>query len=530
MLVDGSATASVSTSVFTADTGAGVLARGSASVQLDGVAIEAIVADASGVGVGLELQDSAQAAATRTVIEGAQGRGALVSGASAELTLSDAVVRSTAASSTMALGRGVEVSGGRLTVRRALFDSNLEAGIYARSGSTVDLSDLIARRTARVMPKGQGGGVEMFDGTRATLSRVNADQNESGGVLIVGKAATATITDLVVRGIATPGFGALGVTTGGHATVSRAAFAADRWASVSCSDAGSWLALSDATILDAAAAPELEDAAGMTIGNGCHLTFRRAHIERTRRFGINLYNSIASIADLVVRDTRSVRPGSNDGTGLQLTSGSLILERVLIESSRRFGIECYGAGTNLEASDLTIHQTTGSTTGAPHCYGDVDDSMGSGIAMEFGSSLVATRVLVDGSHGANLVLCKDTGDPGTGVPTASISDAIFSSAAALPCTGRPDCPDATHAYGIEVFDGANLSLQRFVVEKNVRAGLSPLSAIANVTLRDGVISDEPLGLSYAGESRPINQLAERVLFERDQQNVLLPPPPSISPP
>jgi hypothetical protein len=463
------------------------------------------------------------------VIERSQGRGALVSGASAGLTLTDAIVRSTALSSTMSLGRGVEVSGGQLTVRRALVDSNQDAGIYAGAGATVDLADLIARGTMR-LGKGQGGGVELYDGTRATLSRVNADRNGSGGVDVAGWAVTATITDLVVRGILSQGFGALGVRAGARASVTRAAFAHNPVLSVFCADPGSWLALSDASILDALDSPESTDEGfGMLVVNHPHALLSRVRVERSRGYGINVSSSAtASISDLVVRDTRSAHPVSDDGTGLFFNlEGTAKLERVLIESSRRFGIRGSGPNISIEASDLTVRQTLGSTTGTHHCDGDVDDSMGEGISLETGANLVATRVVIDGSHGANLFLCPNTGGS---APTASISDAVFSSAAALPCTGRPDCPDPTHAYGIEIYGAANLALQRFVVAKNVRAGIAPLPGGANVTLTDGVISDQPLGLSYAGESRPIDQLTDRVAFERNQQNVLLPPPPSISPP
>jgi hypothetical protein len=529
LLVEDSATASVTGAIFARDVGAGVLARSGASAELDKVAIEAIAADASGVGIGLVVDDSARVSATRTVIEGAQGRGAWIRATGAQLALTDALVRSTAVSSTLALGRGVEVNGGRLTVRRAVFDSNREAGIYARAGSSVDLADLIARRTTSP-DKGYSAGVEIFDGTRATMARVNADLNDSGGVLIAGPAATATITDLVVRGIATRGVGSLAVYAGGRASVTRASFEADHWANAHSTDPGSWLLLSDATILDSAATPA-DPGVGALIENNSHASLSRVHVERSQGYGVGVYSAAtASIADLVVRDTRVVRLADNDGTAMAAAGAAVTIERGLLESNRRFGIEIYGPAGRVDATDLAIHQTLGSTTGGVHCFGYEDQSMGEGIAIEMGAVLRARRLSIDESHGANLVLCADTGDPGTGAVTASISDALFSTASALQCTGRADCPDASHAYSIEIVDSASLTLHRFVVEKDVRGGVGPLPVGANVTLTDGVISDEMLGLSYAGESRPIDQLLNRVLFQRDQQNVQLPPPPGISPP
>jgi hypothetical protein len=523
LLVEGSATASIGTAMLSQNQVRGALVRQSAALDLFDAAVEGTTAGNAVVGAALEVSDSASLELSRVVAERAQGAGVISSGM-ATLSVSDAVLRSIASSSTQAFGRGISASGGRVIARRVWVEGAHEAGIIAR-GSTaeIDLSDAVVDDTdAREIDRAQGVGIWIDGAARATLSRLSLFRNRSAGVQVTG-AGSATISDLVAKftdvrrsdGQAQAG---LSVEGGGIARVQRAVLVQNRGRGVLVGDPGSTLSVSDLSISDS-----LPDGAGfgqgMYVISQSHADLARVRIERCTHAGIQVVASTSSISDLFVSDIGLDPNDPTFGMGLAMTTAARAQAScVQLQGSTGAGLYVLDLNTVLSIDDLTIRGVLP--------IGAHQGGLGHGIDVIDGSSLFARRVVVDDTVGASLV----TIDGGSGrVNTASISDVVFSRAKAAPCAGT-GCPDPTDAIGVEVDPATNVRVSRFSITGAEKAGVS-IAPGATALFSLGTISGVPVGVELTPTAdMPVASVLDRVSFSGDAIDAELPPPPSIAPP
>lgn len=156
------------------------------------------VSDREG-GRGLSAQEGAQLSATRVLVDDNRELGIYGAGVGGMVTLRDVVVRATLPRDADAAGgRGIQVQwGGSVDGERVLVDENQEFGVFLYD-ATARLADVTVSRTFGSNIGEHGRGIEAIDGATLDLARVAIDQNRDVGLFISGEGTTATLTDVLV--------------------------------------------------------------------------------------------------------------------------------------------------------------------------------------------------------------------------------------------------------------------------------------------------------------------------------------------
>jgi len=208
-------------------------------------------------GRGLNVQDGAQATVIGSVFDGNRDRGVALSGAESSLSLVDSLINDTQGEQGDASG-GIGLSstdGASLNASRVVIDGNRTIGVYVMGqGATLELEDAVVRSTLGSEVDGSyGRGLDVELGAQATVRRVIFETNREIGVYVGSEGTSLLLEDIVVRDTAgrrSDGeFGrGLNVQLGGEAMVRRALFEGNREASIVVRDQGSVLELEDAVV------------------------------------------------------------------------------------------------------------------------------------------------------------------------------------------------------------------------------------------------------------------------------------------
>lgn len=151
-------------------------------------------------------------------------------------------------------------------------------------------------------------------------------------------------------------------------------------------------------------------------------------------------------------------------SGLGGGSAELDAEDVVLADAERFGVFASGEGAVVRLARARIE---GTRPGA-------DGSLGRGIELEYGASLTADELVVEGSHDAGLVAF----DPGT---TAELSDSAV--------IGTVPREDGTGGVGLVLLLGAGLRADGLLVDGSADAGISAAGDGSTLDLGRVTVSD-----------------------------------------
>jgi hypothetical protein len=525
--IDGSATASIGTALITGSVMRGVNAIGSATVDLFDTAIDGTLATPEAPATGLAATAQASVELSRSSIEGVQGAGVDVSDFGS-LSLSDLVVRAIRSSADRTHGFGLNANAGRLEGRRIWVRQARNVGITAYGPVELDLADVVVTDTFPEESDALYGLGMVIAGARATLARIWLERNHDTGLSVQG-ATTGTASDLTVRStlvrLSDGGAGAgILLLDGSSLVLLRAQVLENQARGIDIYGGGSTLVASDVEIADTLAdAPQ--HGQGIAMGAGGRLSGARIQIERGSHAGLDVsgLTTTASVSDLEVRGTVALDGDDAErGAGVVVTASAQFTARcVSLDATQSFGLLVEDAGSLASLTDLTVRGTLPPTNrSGPY---------GRGIGVELGASLIAQRVLVSETSGANIATLVGTALTSSEVSTASISDATLSLASARACSG-PGCPDISDAIGVRVSIRSSLRLNRFTITDEANAGVV-IDPGANVRLADGTIGGSPIGVELTPTpDAPLSAIADHVEFMGDGINAALPAPPSIQPP
>lgn len=188
-------------------------------------------------GIGLAVRDGCPTQVRRTVFANNHRAGVLVSDPETDLLMEDVVVRDTQSDeATETLGRGMEVQlGAKVTLRRAVFQRNQEAGIIATdTGTHLIAEELVVRDTSGFGPNFvDGRGLSVQEGARASVTSALFQGNRFMGIYVASSGSELVLEDAVVRDTESNNlddrFGrGLGVQFGGSAEVRRSWFSSNK--------------------------------------------------------------------------------------------------------------------------------------------------------------------------------------------------------------------------------------------------------------------------------------------------------------
>jgi hypothetical protein len=193
----------VSESIFDDMGEVGALAKGDGSVvALEDVWIVDTRAQPDGLfGRGASAQDGGALSMSRVVVDGARESG-IIALQAAQLDVTDVIVRNVRQSpSDERFGMGVVVTDGPFTLRRALVDDVLSAGISIEGSAAAGMiEDVTVSNVGSESGRGFfGRGLNVFTGASATVARVVVDRVRDVGVFLGSGQLDAD--DLVVRSV-----------------------------------------------------------------------------------------------------------------------------------------------------------------------------------------------------------------------------------------------------------------------------------------------------------------------------------------
>jgi hypothetical protein len=426
-------------------TGSHVLEVSGAHVRLTGVSLRggatslraagvSTVLEAEGVAIegatawGLEAVDGARVVLRDVSVRDFDGAG-LVVNAGAEVSLTDAVITDGRGLGVLSLGTGTSLRVERLAIRDLAVGPGGEgSGIIAGRGTTLDARGLSIERCGdvalRVDPSAaviaddvdiaevssgsnDGGGYGIFvePGGQVQLSRVRVSSTVDRGLTLLGRASTATITDLVVHPSAAGWPGSLGIDVlqGSRATLSRVWIEGARHAGLSISD-GASVEVRDVVVRSTRAGAGGNDGPGIVVRKSATATIARAHVEDNVGAGLQVIGARAALEDVTITGTQPTQVDLRGGFGLitdpvdgpPTINATVTVDRAHVSNSRNSGI-VVGRGTRAVLRDVVVRDTEPEAS---------DGAGGTGILGQERSHTTIARADVEGSFGAGVMVWR----------------------------------------------------------------------------------------------------------------------------
>ncbi len=348
---------------------------------------------------------------------------------------------------------------------------NTEGGILAwDSGTEVSLVDTVIRDTRPTESGDSGYGVRIQEGAALSAERCELAGNTTVGVMVHDPGAEISLVDTTIRDTQPQSEGGFGigiiVADGGMLSAERCRLTGNVQSGITVTDTGSAVSLVDVTIQDTQQTEDGQAGYGIDVYGGAALEATRCDLQRNALVGILAYNpgTEVALADTTVRDTQ---PGESSGFGLGVLvtdSAALSAERCKLEGNTAAGIMAHDTGTLVTLADTTVQGTVP----------DGDGAFGNGLTAFGGAELAAMSCSFTGNTAEGIVAY----DPGTTVllQDSSIEDTL-------------PYADGSFGRGLEIRDGASLTLESCEVRGHEDVGLVVAHPGTTATLRETTIRD-----------------------------------------
>ena len=350
------------------------------------------------------------------------------------------------------------------TVERVVVEGAQGFAIAVGRGASATLRDVVVRNTTVAAGGGFGRGLDADDGATVTIERALFESNASGAVLSAGAGTVVTIADATFRdnGRDLADARQLGAQDGARIEVRRALFDANWGAGLTALGTDATVVLEDVVMRGFRSMPS-GPSAGIGVANeAARIEARRTRFEGAEGFGIAaLDRSTVVLEDVVVRDL--VRGERQLGVALGVAAGSsLDASRVYLEGTGGAALMSQGADVSVRLSDVTVART-----------GEVPASDIFGLAFGEGTEAVLERVNVSRTTSAAILV-------------AGASTRLDASDLSVADTGAR--PDGTFGRAIEVQMGASATVRRARLANNREVTALAVQG-ATLTLEDVAIDD-----------------------------------------
>ncbi|RLB56752.1 MAG: hypothetical protein DRJ42_02435 [Deltaproteobacteria bacterium] len=444
-------------------------------------------------------------------LEGVQIDDTKVSGAIAldggRLVMRDSAVRDTAlGTGTSESGRAFQVlDAAEIVLERVVIERVRDLAFYVARAST-SMTDVAIRGVAPTASGDKGRALEVLGGATVTLSRVVIEDVYDVALLVGQEGTSLTAEDLLVRRVA-PSIPAesgrgLEVVSGAHAAVTRAVFDECSQTAVFLSGAGATAGLTDVVV------SRTRPNADGTSGRGCQLvggaaaTFDRVVFDSNYDVAVFVNEgSTLDATDLTVTRTGSEMATGQDGSGMAVQFGSTVtLTRALLSENRSHGIFVDGEGTVVSGSDITVRDTRGWEVGGVG---------GVGIGVQHGASLTLTRSLLERNREVG-VLGHHNGT------TITLTDATVRDTLNSGCFEAGACD--VRSAGLAAISGAHLGAERFLVTGGAFAGVQ-LALGGEMDLYQGEVRGHLIGAAVGTGGFDVARISDEVAYHDNETNL-----------
>ncbi|MEM1414086.1 MAG: DUF1565 domain-containing protein [Myxococcota bacterium] len=245
---------------------------------------------------------------------------------------------------------------------------------------------------------------------------------------------------------------------------------------------------------------------GLLFELGARGNLERVLLQRNLEVGLQLANELEDVlgvavpalptrvvaTDIAIEDTLpSADSGGVSGFGIAVDFGEAVLElsRARIVRSRRGGV-FVADRARAELEDVVIRETRRE---------EASLASGFGLAVFEGASVSGERVLVADNESAGVIVAADA--------RAELRNAVVRETSGPACL--PDCTDEPPGVSFATYDGALVSVERFVFEDAVGCGLQVGGA--ELTLRSGLVQRHAIGACLQ-DDLPVSRLQDGVRY------------------
>jgi hypothetical protein len=504
----------------------GCIALGGFSLRLDGVVVEGAGPFGIGASAGASID------ATHVVVRGtrrAPGTRStgVYSGGGAAVTIDRAVISDSAEDGVIADDVGSVVTltnaatrrngsfglaairGATASVERAIFEGEGDAAVFTREESQVSLRDVVIRDTTLGRTGMEGRAVLVASGAHVEIARSTLERNQIVTIDVdgaFGDGPSATLNDVVIRDTrAIDGYGrGISAQVGGRVEGSRVAFVRNGGESAVALGDAAEIMLTDVVVRDGEGSPtELSGARGLSAALGGHLDVSGAIIERAQDFAVFAagVGSRLTMTDVRIRDTE---PRPNDGKfgvaiGVQ-EGASLEATRVVATEQWDLGAYASHDSTTLTLTDAIIGGTRSQ---------EASGRFGHGVQLQYGATGTLTRVRVEDSRGAGVMVTSEA--------TAILNAVSVVEVTPWACVEDGSCTMTTFGYGLAVA-GSTLSARDFLISGAENCGVF-VAEDGQVDLSTGEITGSQVGACVQVDAYDVSRLQEMVVYRDNGANL-----------
>ncbi len=232
---------------------------------------------------------------------------------------------------------------------------------------------------------------------------------------------------------------------------------------------------------------------------GGSLTYERVFLDGPSFQGAGAGDdgSTLTLTDVLIR---GVRPDADSGRGegVEAAAGATgTLTRVVIERST--GLAVLVSTASLEVHDLVIRGTLPSRVG---------ETFGRALQVQLGASVVGERVLVADNYEVGMVAAANRS-------LIQLTDAEITTTHESACT-LPSCAHA--GIGVGAYITGRIDLSRFRLSTHDLAG-AQVAVRGELDLRDGEVSDNPVGVNVQIEGYDFGRLSRNVAYRDNGSNL-----------
>ncbi len=349
---------------------------------------------------------------------------------------------------------GLAFDDGDVTLAGVLVERASTFGVAVRDGE-LDVSHLVVRDT-RAPP--DVGAAIVVQRAVVDVAHVRIDGSDSKGVHIV-EGSHLRGEDLVIRDAhGGPGFG---LAVQDHSSAQLVGLGVEHALSTA-------LIASEGSAVDIESARLVDGATTCVIGGSLsRIVLRRSSLDRCQATGILMERSQLELEDVAITHTQT-SIGREGGFGLlAYDTASIEVTRVAIDDNRSAGVVISGPAS-MRGSDLLVRGT----------LPDPLDREGGGLNVQDGATLELERALIEGNHVTGVTIGQ--AEQPTTATHATIRDLIVRDTA-------PQAAGGDFGYGVDLGSGAELTLERALLEGNHAVGMTLFDG-ASLVATDLVVS------------------------------------------
>ncbi|MFC1611131.1 hypothetical protein ACFL6C_09240 [Myxococcota bacterium] len=413
-------------------------------------------------------------------------------------------------------GIGMTIVGGaEVNANRVVFERNHSGGVVVgQLLSKLFIHGAVIRDTQPMEANGLfGTGIEALEGGTVMGEHVLVASNHRFGVIVRDLHSRLELDDAHLHDTmldSDEGYGeGLAVTLEATADVRRTLVTASQGNGVGVSFGGI-ATLEDVVIRNTAVVPAGSTPGfgfGVMVGEGGELEANRLVLERNACIGMAVINEgLVSVSDFVARDTRdSADELEHSGVGILAESGSVAtIARAHLEGGRSGAIEAFGAGTVITL-EHTIARGVESRLS--------DGQFGSGLVVTNGATASASESIFERTRYVGIIAAG-------GGTTVQLNRVIVSQTAPGKCADVPpgqvgscvvDGVSFGVGSGLVSLVNAYVDLRNFEISHSALAGIQ-VGQDARVRALHGEIHHNTIGLNVQGSGFDFESIDDSVIF------------------